>query len=144
MESAKISTPPSNLNKQVRTLTIIQVIIAFLIFYGIYQVISGQPIQSLVLSIGGLITFLVAWWAKKQVKSSHANQAGFMIIITISVFVLAVVWIDPGNSWIIGPTTALLLIYFSGMFTVKALRSWPRKCENWRSVLPKPPRKLAG
>ena len=106
-------------SKQLRTLTITKSIIGLLILFGIYQVISGEPIKSLSLSIGGAVTILVLFWVRRFVKSSQTNRAGFFIIFIISLFVLSFVLIDPDSSWIIGPTTALLLIQMAGQFLDK-------------------------
>jgi methyl-accepting chemotaxis protein len=107
------------ITKQLRTLTITKSIIGVLILFGVYQVIGGEPIQSLALSIGGAVTILILFWVRRFVKNSQTNRAGFFIIFVISLFILSVVLIDPDSSWIIGPTTALLLIQMAGQFLDK-------------------------
>lgn len=104
------------LTTRLRTVTIISFLVGFLILFGIYQVVSGEPLQSLVLSFSGSIALGILIWTRSMIKKGQGNQAGLIIIIVNFLFIFSVVLFDPGNSWIMGPTTALFLILVAGQF----------------------------
>lgn len=106
-------------HQQLKLITLITIIISLLIPYGIYQVFNGEPIESISLSVGGIISLLLLFWARHLVKRSRANQAGMLVIVVIFLFMLSDILIDPGNSWIVGPTITLALIIITSQFLDK-------------------------
>jgi len=111
--------PTQNTYPQINRLKMINIIIGLiglLIMLGIVQVVLGEPVRSLIISGSGLITIGILFWVRTMVVKNQNNQAGLIIIITISLFIFSVVLFDPGNSWIMGPATALFLIQVANRF----------------------------
>jgi len=97
-----------------RTVKLLVPVILVLMAYGIYQVLDGEPLTSLSLTLLGGIALGLLVYIRRLLLCGESNRAGFLTQITLFGMVEGTLAVDPGNSWMIGPTLCLAMTLIAG------------------------------
>ena len=97
-----------------RTVKTLVVVVIVLMAYGIYQVVSGQPLRSLSLTLFGGLAMGLLVYIRRLLLRGDSNQAGLLTQLTLFGMIEGTLALDPGSSWMVGPTLCLAMALIAG------------------------------
>lgn len=109
-----VDGPDAAIQAGLRTVRITTVVLFVLMAYGVYEVISGEPIQALILTVLSAAAAGLMVYVRRAVRSGNLNRGAFLIEWSLFGVILGTLLVDPGNSWIIGPVLGLVLALIAG------------------------------
>lgn len=97
-----------------RTLYAVMAAVGLVMFYGVFQVLLGRGLVSLSVTVFGVIALVVLFFTRKTLKQGLFNRGATIMIFSLYGMFQGTMLVDPGNSWIIGPVVAMVLILIAG------------------------------
>jgi methyl-accepting chemotaxis protein len=104
------TTLEAKIKSGTRTIYIVMAAIVLLILYGFELFfIEHGTWQEGIVSVCGFVALGILFYARSVLKQGDFNQAAFIIIITLAIMIEIPQFLDPGNSWTVGPVVAMAM-----------------------------------
>lgn len=104
----------ARLSAALRTIIALAVVIIVLMFYGVYEVLNGEQIQALSLTVLGAVALGMLVFIRKLLYRGENDRAALLTLFTVFGLIEGTLLFDPGSSWMIGPTVCLALSQITG------------------------------